>query len=79
MAGPALGRQPGVGRHPPAGDRGPHGGGGALAEPIREATIASTLQRLPLDISAVGADLEWLPDGTGGVTLVIPDVALLRH
>ncbi len=50
--------------------------GGALAEPIREATVASTLQRLLLDISAVGADLEWLPDGTGGVTLVIPGVAL---
>ncbi|MDP1818424.1 MAG: metallopeptidase TldD-related protein, partial [Acidimicrobiales bacterium] len=49
---------------------------GALAEPIREATIASTVQRLLLDISAVGVDLEWLPDGTGGVTLVIPDVAL---
>ena len=49
---------------------------GALAEPVREATIASTIQRLLLDISAVGADLEWLPDGTGGVTLVIPDVAM---
>ena len=49
---------------------------GSLAEPVREATIASTIQRLLLDISAVGADLEWLPDGTGGVTLVIPDVAL---
>lgn len=49
---------------------------GALAEPIREATVASTLQRLLLDIAAVGADLEWLPDGTGGVTLVIPDVTL---
>jgi PmbA protein len=49
---------------------------GALAEPIREATIASTLQRLLLDITAVGADLEWLPNGTGGVTLVIPNVAL---
>ncbi len=50
--------------------------GGATAEPIREATIASTVQRLLLDISVVGADLEWLPDGSGGVTLVIPDVAL---
>ena len=50
--------------------------GGELAEPIREATIASTLQRLLLDISAVGAALEWLPVGTGGVTLVIPDIAL---
>ena len=50
--------------------------GGELAAPVREATIASTLQRLLLDISAVGADLEWLPDGSGGVTLVIPDIAL---
>ena len=49
---------------------------GELAEPIREATLASTLQRLLLDISVVGADLEWLPDGNGAVTLVIPDVAL---
>ena len=49
---------------------------GALAEPIREATIASTIQRLLLDITHVGADLEWQPGGTGGVTLIIPDVAL---
>ncbi len=49
---------------------------GALAEPVREATIASTIQRLLLDIAVVGDDLEWLPDGSGGVTLVIPDVAL---
>ncbi|MGQ0434839.1 MAG: TldD/PmbA family protein [Microthrixaceae bacterium] len=49
---------------------------GALAEPVREATIASTIQRLLLDIAEVGADLEWQTDGTGGVTLVIPDVAL---
>jgi PmbA protein len=50
--------------------------GGALAEPVREATVASTLQRLLLDVSAVGADLEWLPGGTGGATLIIPDVML---
>jgi PmbA protein len=50
--------------------------GGALAEPVREVTIASTLQRLLLDIRAVGADLEWLPGGAGGVTLVIDDVSL---
>ena len=49
---------------------------GELAEPIREATLASTVQRLLLEISTVGADLEWLPDGSGAVTLVIPDVAL---
>jgi len=49
---------------------------GELAEPVREVTIASTLQRLLLGIEAVGADLEWLPSGTGSVTLVIGDVAL---
>ena len=49
---------------------------GQLAEPVREVTIASTLQRLLLGIEAVGADLEWLPSGTGSVTLVIGDVAL---
>jgi PmbA protein len=49
---------------------------GAVAEPIREATLASTLQRLLLDIRAVGADLEWQPSGTGATTLVIGDVAL---
>jgi PmbA protein len=49
---------------------------GELAEPIREATIASTLQRLLLDITAVGADVEWLPSGTGVPTIVIGEVAL---
>jgi PmbA protein len=49
---------------------------GELAEPVREATVASTLQRLLLDVEAVGSDLEWQPGGTGGVTVVIPDVML---
>jgi len=49
---------------------------GALAEPIREVTIASTLQRLLLDITEVGGDLEWLPGGTGSATLVIDGVSL---
>lgn len=49
---------------------------GQLAEPVREVTIASSLQRMLLDVSAVGADVEWLPGGTGCPTLVIEDVAL---
>jgi PmbA protein len=49
---------------------------GALAEPVREATVASTLQRMLKDVSAVGSDLEWLPGGAAGVTLVIGDVSL---
>ena len=35
--------------------------GGEPGQPVREVTVASTLQRLLLDIVAVGADLEWLP------------------
>ena len=44
---------------------------GARAEPIREATMASTLQRLLLDV-AVGGEREWTPGGTGAAALVIP-------
>ncbi len=49
---------------------------GEVAEPVREITLASTLQRLLGDIRAVGADVEWLPSGTGAVSLVIDDLAL---
>lgn len=50
--------------------------GGALAEPVREVTIAGSLQRMLLDVREVGADLEWLPNGAGMASLVIDDVAL---
>jgi PmbA protein len=49
---------------------------GEPAEPVREATIASTLQRMLLDLVAIGGDLEWLPGGAAGITLVIGDVQL---
>jgi PmbA protein len=49
---------------------------GELAEPLREFTIASTLQRLLQDVSAVGADLTWLPMSAAGLTLVVDDVAV---
>ena len=49
---------------------------GQLAEPVREVTIASTLQRMLLDISAIGDDLEWLPGGTGCPTIVVGEVSL---
>jgi PmbA protein len=49
---------------------------GQVAEPLREFTIASTLQRLLLDVRAVGADLTWLPMSAAGLTLVIGDVAV---
>ncbi len=47
---------------------------GALAEPVREFTIASTIQRLLNDIVEVGGDLEWLPMRASGSSLVIRDV-----
>ncbi len=49
---------------------------GALAEPVREVTIASTLQRILHDIVVVGADLTWLPGGAAGVTLLINDMSV---
>jgi PmbA protein len=49
---------------------------GALAEPIREATIASTLQRMLLDAVGVGSERVWLPGGTGSAALVIEGVSL---
>jgi PmbA protein len=49
---------------------------GRPAEPVREMTIASTLQRMLRDVVAVGADREWLPGGTGSASLAISDVSL---
>jgi PmbA protein len=49
---------------------------GAVAEPVREFTIASTLQRLLLDMVEVGGDVDWLPMRAAGVTLVVNDVTM---
>ena len=49
---------------------------GSLAGPVRELTLASTLQRLLLDIREVGGDFEWLTSGHGAASLVIDDVAV---
>lgn len=49
---------------------------GELAEPVREVTIASTLPRLLLDLVAVGAELEWLPGGSGSAALLFEGVSL---
>ena len=50
--------------------------GGALAEPIREITIASTLQKMLSDIAAIGNDVDWLPMSAAGVSVVIDDVTM---
>jgi len=45
--------------------------GGELGEPLREFTIASSLQRMLAEVVAVGADVEWLPMRAAGVSLVV--------
>lgn len=49
---------------------------GAMGAPVREFTIASTLQRMLLDVAEVGADVDWLPMRAAGVSLVIHDVTM---
>jgi PmbA protein len=49
---------------------------GQLAEPVREVTAASTLQRMLMDIVYVGSDVEWLPGTAAGVTLAIDGVSI---
>jgi PmbA protein len=49
---------------------------GTFAEPVREVTIASTLQRMLLDISDIGSDLTYLPGAAAGVTMLIGEMSL---
>jgi PmbA protein len=49
---------------------------GALAEPVREVTIASTLQRMLLDLTHVGSDLTFLPGSTAGMTVLIGEMTV---
>jgi PmbA protein len=49
---------------------------GVVAEPVREFTIASTIQRMLLDVVAIGNDLERLPSSAAGLTLAIADVSM---
>ncbi|MBW3669501.1 MAG: TldD/PmbA family protein [Actinobacteria bacterium] len=50
--------------------------GGAFAEPVREITIASSIQRMLKEIVAVGNDLEWLPSSAAGVTVAIGEMSM---
>jgi PmbA protein len=50
--------------------------GGTLARPVREATVASTLQRMLQSVVEIGADLRWLPGVAAGQTLAVADMAL---
>lgn len=49
---------------------------GAFAEPVREITIASTLQRMLQDVAAVGSDLTFLPGAVAGMTLLVSEMTM---
>lgn len=49
---------------------------GTFAEPVREVTIASTLQRMLLDVAEVGSDLTFLPGAVAGVTVLIAEMTM---
>ncbi len=49
---------------------------GSIGAPVREFTIASTLQRMLLDITEVGGDIEWLPMSAAGMSLVISNITM---
>ena len=48
---------------------------GALAEPVREVTVASTFQRMLLDLE-VGNDLQWLTGGAAAITILVPEMTM---
>ncbi len=50
--------------------------GGTLGQPVREVTVASTLQRMLQSVVEIGADLRWLPGVAAGQSLAIADMAL---
>lgn len=50
--------------------------GGEIASPVREITIASTIQRMLQGVIAIGSDLEHLPSSASGVSLAIAEVSM---
>lgn len=50
--------------------------GGALAEPVKECTIASTLLRMLQGIVHVGGNLEWGPGSCARLTLAVDGLSL---
>jgi PmbA protein len=50
--------------------------GGQLATPVREVTIASSIQRMLQGVMSVGSDLEWLPSSAAGLTLAISEMSM---
>ncbi len=49
---------------------------GSLAEPVREVTVASTIQKMLQHVSFIGSDIDWLPGSATGLTLAIDDMSM---
>ncbi len=49
---------------------------GKLGHPIKEFTIASSLQKMLQDVTAVGNDIEWIPSVAAGVSLVVDGISV---
>jgi PmbA protein len=41
---------------------------------VREVTIASTLQRILLDVGQIGSDLTWLPGGGAALAVLVTEM-----
>ncbi|HET9058455.1 MAG TPA: metallopeptidase TldD-related protein, partial [Acidimicrobiales bacterium] len=50
--------------------------GGTPGAPVREVTIASSIQRMLQEVVAVGNDVEWLPSSAAGLTLAVGDMSM---
>ena len=49
---------------------------GQLGAPVREFTIASTLQKMLQDVVAIGGDVDWLPMRAAGLSIVVADMTM---
>ncbi len=49
---------------------------GRLAQPAKEFTIASSLQRMLQEVVAVGNDVDWIPSVAAGVSLVVEGISV---
>jgi PmbA protein len=49
---------------------------GVAGRPVREITLASTLQKMLLDVTAVGSDLEFLPGGDAAVSIMLGEATV---
>ncbi len=49
---------------------------GRLGAPIKEFTIASSLQRMLQEVVAIGNDIEWIPSVAAGVSIVVDGISV---